>query len=190
MKGPEWDAVSDSAKDLIPHMLKVDENERFTALQVLQHPWMKGDFHKSMDLDNVKSLLCDLKGFTMQYKMQQATLAYIATQFINKKEKERLQKVFIDLDENKDGRLSQDELISGYKMLFGEDYPAEEEVEKIMQQMDIDGNGYIDLTEFIIATTDKSSLLSREKLIASFKMFDKVTFYSMIIGWEWINICE
>ncbi|KAM5277627.1 serine/threonine-protein kinase DCLK1 isoform 3-T4 [Hipposideros larvatus] len=40
---PYWDNVSDSAKELITMMLLVDVNERFSALQVLEHPWVNDD---------------------------------------------------------------------------------------------------------------------------------------------------
>lgn len=37
--GPEWDDVSDTAKDLISHLLVVDPAERYTAKQALAHPF-------------------------------------------------------------------------------------------------------------------------------------------------------
>ncbi|KAJ1114221.1 hypothetical protein NDU88_002460 [Pleurodeles waltl] len=40
---PYWDNVSDSAKELITMMLQVDVNQRFSALQVLEHPWVIDD---------------------------------------------------------------------------------------------------------------------------------------------------
>ncbi|XP_064413883.1 serine/threonine-protein kinase DCLK1a isoform X3 [Latimeria chalumnae] len=40
---PYWDNVSDSAKELITMMLQVDEDQRFSALQVLEHPWVNDD---------------------------------------------------------------------------------------------------------------------------------------------------
>jgi calcium/calmodulin-dependent protein kinase I len=39
---PYWTDISDSAKDLVTHLLQVDPRERFTAEQVLAHPWVKG----------------------------------------------------------------------------------------------------------------------------------------------------
>ncbi|XP_020490523.1 serine/threonine-protein kinase DCLK1b [Labrus bergylta] len=38
-----WDNVSDSAKALITGMLQVDGNRRYTAVQVLDHPWVNDD---------------------------------------------------------------------------------------------------------------------------------------------------
>ncbi|CAF0911003.1 unnamed protein product [Rotaria sp. Silwood1] len=39
MTGSEWDDVSETAKDLIHHLLVVDPAERYTAAQALQHPF-------------------------------------------------------------------------------------------------------------------------------------------------------
>ncbi|XP_058489149.1 serine/threonine-protein kinase DCLK1-like isoform X2 [Solea solea] len=38
-----WDNVSDSAKALITAMLKVEADQRYTAVQVLDHPWVNED---------------------------------------------------------------------------------------------------------------------------------------------------
>uniref|UniRef100_A0A8C8SIK4 non-specific serine/threonine protein kinase n=1 Tax=Pelusios castaneus TaxID=367368 RepID=A0A8C8SIK4_9SAUR len=40
---PYWDNVSDSAKELITMMLQVEVDQRFSALQVLEHPWVNDD---------------------------------------------------------------------------------------------------------------------------------------------------
>ncbi|KAG9263704.1 serine/threonine-protein kinase DCLK1a isoform X1 [Astyanax mexicanus] len=40
---PYWDNVSDSAKELITSMLQVEVDQRYTALQVLEHPWVTND---------------------------------------------------------------------------------------------------------------------------------------------------
>uniref|UniRef100_A0AAY4EZF2 Serine/threonine-protein kinase DCLK2 n=1 Tax=Denticeps clupeoides TaxID=299321 RepID=A0AAY4EZF2_9TELE len=40
---PYWDNVSDTAKELISCMLQVEVDQRFTALQVLDHPWVNDD---------------------------------------------------------------------------------------------------------------------------------------------------
>ncbi|XP_056127930.1 serine/threonine-protein kinase DCLK1b isoform X4 [Rhinichthys klamathensis goyatoka] len=40
---PYWDTVSDSAKTLITCMLQVEVDQRYTALQVLDHPWVNDD---------------------------------------------------------------------------------------------------------------------------------------------------
>ncbi|XP_030600445.1 serine/threonine-protein kinase DCLK1-like isoform X2 [Archocentrus centrarchus] len=40
---PHWDNVSDSAKALITGMLQVEVDKRYSAVQVLDHPWVNDD---------------------------------------------------------------------------------------------------------------------------------------------------
>ena len=40
MENNVWKNISDEAKDLIKHML-VPQKERYTAKEVLSHPWFK-----------------------------------------------------------------------------------------------------------------------------------------------------
>ncbi|XP_062916525.1 ribosomal protein S6 kinase alpha-6 isoform X1 [Mobula hypostoma] len=40
LSGGNWDTVSDAAKDVLSNMLHVDPHQRFTAEQVLKHPWI------------------------------------------------------------------------------------------------------------------------------------------------------
>ncbi|XP_022701250.1 peripheral plasma membrane protein CASK-like isoform X3 [Varroa jacobsoni] len=41
MSGPIWDAVSSSAKDLVSKMLVHNPLDRYTAVQLLEHPWIR-----------------------------------------------------------------------------------------------------------------------------------------------------
>lgn len=40
---PDWDSISDSAKDFIKKLIEVDPEKRSTAAQALQHPWILGE---------------------------------------------------------------------------------------------------------------------------------------------------
>ena len=41
--GPEWEKISDWAKDLVNRLLVVDPNDRLEAAGILQHPWFISD---------------------------------------------------------------------------------------------------------------------------------------------------
>lgn len=41
MDGPQWEFISDSAKDLIRQMLSVDPKQRITIQEVLNHKWLR-----------------------------------------------------------------------------------------------------------------------------------------------------
>ena len=40
---PDWDDISYPAKELISWMLQVDPLQRYSAYEILQHPWIKSD---------------------------------------------------------------------------------------------------------------------------------------------------
>ena len=44
---------------------------------------------------------------------------------------------------------------------------------KIVKEIDIDGNGFIDYTEFILASMNKEKMLTTERLEVTFNLFDK-----------------
>jgi calcium-dependent protein kinase len=91
---------------------------------------------------------------------------------LSKEEKNDLLELFQQFDTNGDGVLSKQEILHGYKQLMPFDN-AEKEVERIMNEVDIDKSGTIDYNEFVLATINKQKLLNKEKLEATFKMFDK-----------------
>ena len=43
----------------------------------------------------------------------------------------------------------------------------------MFKEIDIDGNGSIDYTEFVMATMNEKNMMSNDKLMSAFKMFDK-----------------
>jgi calcium-dependent protein kinase len=53
--------------------------------------------------------------------------------------------------------------LEGYEEVFG--IPInEEDVNNMFKEIDIDGNGTIDYTEFVMATMNEKTLLTNEKL--------------------------
>lgn len=52
---PYWDDVSDSAKELIVHMLQVNPDDRYSAAQVLEHPWVVDDLAFDTDMQTTVS---------------------------------------------------------------------------------------------------------------------------------------
>ena len=72
---------------------------------------------------------------------------------------------------NKDGVLSRDELLNGYKEVYGD--LAEEYVDGILKAADADGNGELEYSEWVVATINKETLLTDEKLRTAFDMFDR-----------------
>mmetsp|Transcript_34183 Transcript_34183/g.59790 ORF Transcript_34183/g.59790 Transcript_34183/m.59790 type:complete len:487 (-) Transcript_34183:4193-5653(-) len=170
--GPEWETVSEAAKNFIRRLLNKNPATRISASEALQDPWLVQNAHRNpLEAEIRANTLSQLQSFRAEQKLQNAVLSFIASQLVNKEEKQKLTETFRELDKNGDGRLSREELLNGYLSL-GEG-AAVIEVERIMRDVDVDGSGFIDYTEFIMATMQQEALLSRKNLEAAFSAFDQ-----------------
>ncbi|ETI43887.1 CAMK/CAMK1 protein kinase, variant 1 [Phytophthora nicotianae CJ01A1] len=59
---PYWTNVSDGAKDLIRNLLNVSPQERFSAAQALNHPWIKGEYSEQP----LSSAILEMKRFNQK----------------------------------------------------------------------------------------------------------------------------
>lgn len=110
---PVWATISDQAKDFITQLLTLDQNKRPSAEQALKHPWIVEANklqNESVSTDVAMNALSNLQSFNANSKLKQATYAFIASQLLNKQEKEQIDKVFRAMDINGDGKLSKDEI--------------------------------------------------------------------------------
>lgn len=95
-------------------------------------------------------------------------LCYIASQLTTIQDTELLRRQFIAMDEDKDGKLSAEEIQKGYASLG-----LEVSAESIMSLCDTDSSGFIEYSEFLTATLNWSKVLSGPNLEAAFHAFDK-----------------
>eukprot|EP00826_Nyctotherus_ovalis_P052537 TRINITY_DN6675_c0_g2_i7.p1 TRINITY_DN6675_c0_g2~~TRINITY_DN6675_c0_g2_i7.p1 ORF type:complete len:435 (-),score=136.17 TRINITY_DN6675_c0_g2_i7:130-1434(-) len=173
MKGRAWEKVSAEAKDLVRSMLEFRPINRCSAKKAFAHNWIKVYGEKEVDESLTRDVLENLKDFSSKCKLQQAVLTCIVSQLTTKSETEDLRAVFMALDKSGKGQLTREDLIKGYKELYGHKYDEKETVDRIMSHADADKNGSLNYTEFTVATIDKHKVLTRERLEAAFKMFDK-----------------
>jgi calcium-dependent protein kinase len=174
LEGPEWLKVSTEAKDLISKLLELDTKVRYNAEETLGHPWMikfsKGSSDK-VSKTYFATIITNISNFNAKEKLQQATLAYIVHFLYNSIEIDDLKKVFKMIDKNGDGRLTYDELKNGFEQTIGS-YLTDLELNKIIQDVDGDNDGFISYEEFLRVAINQKQLLDEKSLKIAFERFD------------------
>ncbi|CAM9203843.1 unnamed protein product [Ectocarpus sp. 12 AP-2014] len=166
---PEWDSVSDEAKDLIRKLLVKDPTARLTASQALVHPWfekvMSGDAAAQTLRDSALRLNHRLRRFSGANALKKIALNVIAED-VGDADEGHLRKVFNSLDLNGDGEITVDELqqVIASEGMVG----MQAEVLELLNSMD----KKLDYRNFLAATMEKRIFLRRENLRKAFEHFD------------------
>ena len=164
----KWKNISKEAKDLISHMI-APENVRYTAKEVLAHPWFKNasdvpisslNFNSEFFVDYVKGS-----------EIKKISLLFIASR-LDENEINNLKMSFEAFDKCKDGQISFEELKQGLLQLKSNKF-TENDAKELFNMIDADQNGKIDYTEFLASTIQKKNYLKNERLFETFCMFDK-----------------
>ena len=168
----EWDNISHDAKDLIKKLLIKDIKKRYSSREALAHPWIvKNKNIVKIDKDKFAEIVKNLRNYSAKLKLQQSTLAYIVHNLVHKEDCDYLRQVFIALDDNGDGKLTEDELINGLTIIL-EKNEAVAEVKRLFEIIDVDGNGFIEYEEFLRAGLNKAKILTEDNLETAFKLYD------------------
>ncbi|KAL1537796.1 Calcium-dependent protein kinase 33 [Salvia divinorum] len=164
-----WPSISESAKDLVRRMLTQDPKKRITAAQVLEHPWLK-EGGEASDKPIDSAVLTRMKQFRAMNKLKKLALKVIAEN-LSTEEIHGLKAMFTNMDTDKSGTITYEELKAGLARLGSK--LTETEVRQLMDAADVDGNGTIDYIEFITATMHRHRLEREENLYKAFQYFDK-----------------
>lgn len=166
----EFESISPEAKNQMKILMDRDVNRRPSALGAINNEW----FTKVMgNLDaeiNIKSLQ-NQKNFNTKSKLQQAVYFFMVNNMATKEEKNEQIKTFKALDLNGDGKLTREELMHGYNQKNIEFAPND--MELMLAQLDNNQSGAIDYTEFVAAAIDREKLLSKQRMMQCFQLFDK-----------------
>lgn len=168
----DWKGVSNEAKDLVRKLMAFDPHQRLSAEQALNHPWIKhfsSAPNPAADAPFSRTMLDHFRAFQALCKLKKAALTIIAQQ-MNETQIELLTHTFLALDEDGDGSITLQELRTGLKKAGMKDIPSD--LEQLMNDVDSDGSGVIDYTEFVAATLDKRQYIQEDVCWAAFRVFD------------------
>ena len=165
----KWDKISNEAKDLLMNMLCV-ENKRFSASQVLLHPWFK-IVNEKTSLEKLNFSSQFFREYKQTNELKKIVLASIASR-LQEHEIIGLKEIFQAFDKDKDGQLNYQEFEEGLLRLKSQKIKPEE-IHSYFSTIDTRKNGKIDYSEFIAACLQKNIILKEENLFEAFSMLDK-----------------
>merc|ERR1719188_2052046 len=173
----DWKNISEDAKNLIRMLLKMNPKDRYTAEQSLNHDWIKNKAPKALGVNLQSGFIDNLRSFRSQNKLKKAALHIIAGQ-LNEEQIKGLRETFMALDTNGDGLLTSAEMKEGLSQAGLKDIP--DDLQKILENINTDGSGVIDYTEFLAATLDKRLYVQEDVCWAAFRLFDRNEFMAMM----------
>jgi len=169
-EAPEWSGISDSAKDLVQRLLVVDPVKRISAAEMLHtHPWFAvGTPASLLTKSSLVNAIGSIKSFHEQNSLRHLCTGVLARQ-LDESRLHELHETFTQLDTDENGILSVSELKKVCED-FGLNEP--DEFQMLFADVDMNGSGEIDYTEFIAACIDKRIKQQEDSCWAAFRVFD------------------
>lgn len=172
---PDWDRISDAAKDFCSRLMQKTPKDRMPASDAVNHPWIKqqSELHAGLDaaheLERHGEIVDSLAAFAAADDLKRVALEVIA--FSTPPSKlEELRTVFVKMDTDDSGTLSIDEFKKA--MELHPEIPMAQ-VEKMFNDMDITHSGEVDYTEFIAAANASAGAAQKPSITAAFSMLDR-----------------
>lgn len=164
----QWHSVSKGCKHFIKRCLEVDLSKRLTAIEGLEHPWLKHKWRGRVA--HIRDETIErLVNFSHDHNLRRAAMLAVAFH-MDAEEVKLLMDLFRGLDLNGDGLLTTDEFSTGVKSL-GVD---SELLQEMMRCLDADHSGVIDYTEFLAATLEKPMFIENHAvMLRAFRSFDQ-----------------
>lgn len=168
----ECDTFSPELSSLIAQMFTVDPQQRPTAKELWSHAW----FHKfNLDASHEqgqpidREVLNNLVRFRGRSRLRRECLN-ILVKMINPAEFSSLREQFNHIDTNLSGTIEVDELREAVRASSLD--INDNDLERILQEVDITGSGIIHYHEFLAATFPVEKYATKQRLASLFQKFD------------------
>ena len=149
---------------------------RPTASQALNLEWIKKNTDSN---DFISDHLQNMVDFKIQNKFQEATLTMICNRQLSTQMQSELATSFLLLDGDYDGQINKNEFKMGFNKHIQDPFGADEGINAIkddsslvFDRCDLSSNGVITYTNFLVAASKKSEILTEKNLQECFKTFD------------------
>ena len=167
--GKMWGRFDPQAKRMVTAMLAKDPRDRPTALECLAHPWLQ-DVTNPMP-PAMPAAMANLRRFQGGDSLKLAILTFIVTNTLAPDEKQPLQDVFLYINTSGNGVIRAEELENAFAKLHRAEL-CNFLAANVLNVVDVDKNGSIDFSEFLLAAVDSKLLLQVKRLKSAFALFD------------------
>lgn len=175
----DWKDISSNAKDFIDHILVVNPEERMTAKQCMNHPWLKStkpSNKKELTVESKESsesttlnYINKLSLFTYTHKLKRAALIVMADKLSGNQLGELRDKLRI-YDKENSGFVTYLQLTQAISELKLDD--SIQEVYKRVNTMKINPTDKLNYMELIANSMERANYLTNERIQAAFTFLD------------------
>lgn len=170
--GSVWKNISQDAKDFISRIL-VKKN-RPTANELLNDKWVKVD-GSAPTTTLTPTIVQRMNEFTGMSKLRKLA-AQMMVAAVPADKLVGLEQMFKAFDKDGSGTISVDELRQGLKSMakqVGGKQMIDDDLQALVANLDLDGNGMLDYREFVSATIHMAKLETDDHILEVFKKLDK-----------------
>ncbi|OQS03756.1 calcium-dependent protein kinase [Thraustotheca clavata] len=151
--GEAWKSISDDAKSLIKKLLEADIKNRYTALQVLMHPWIKSAdiaLSPTSQIDNVIKRLSEYASFGRMMRAGLLAVAFCCPSI----DISDIKQAFDELTVLHNGVLTIKDL---QQVSLTEKYPSVD-FAKIFSSLDMENSNQVTFLEFVSAVMNPTTV--------------------------------
>ena len=180
---PELKNISPECKDLISQLLERDINKRIKAKNALEHAFFKIGIKMKKIIGGMENKQAEklLNSWIQLQKsnkqsnagmFKKAVLAYVALNFVEKEEEQKMKNLFYKLSGgNKNYLITKENFAQTIKQVS--DNYTDEEINNLFDKLDDNKSGIIEYEELVRGLSDKEKLLNEKNMKAAFNFFDK-----------------
>ena len=154
-------AISNEATHLMRNMLNRDASLRFSAGDVLRHPWVLKGAPSIPEPASVMAILKKLRNFRPICKFQHIILYYTASTLMSSVQTQEEAEEFRALDRNGDGRLSKGDI---FKCIEENKEVNKNEVRGILMSCSLSGLNYLSFSEYLTCAVNWNRVMNEEML--------------------------
>jgi calcium-dependent protein kinase len=166
---PRWENVSSSAKNFIEALMEKDPNVRLSAVQALDHTWLKKEYsmaERIPSLDTLKRIYRSLISYMNHSTLKKVVLLVIA-HYATTEEVKDLRKAFNVFDKQKTGKVNFGDFLETMRKI--DTSCSNDSIRKCFDSVNIHHDGKIWYTEFLAATLESEGCISYDSLEIAFQ---------------------